>query len=413
MPRVFISYSHDSDPFKQMVLDLANRLRGHGVDAWIDQYLPDGPPEGWPRWMAAQIEQADFVLLVCTEIYNRRVSMNEEPGKGLGAVWESHLVFQSLYNTGTVNPKFIPVLPPGGEVKHIPTVLQGVQRYSPFSDVGYQELYRRLTGQPAVQMPALGKIIVMPPAAAPLPTPAIPIASSRAATMVRITTSNLALLASHEAAVYIPVVESQWDGQKARMVFQPEDSADGIFLDGLRDRQRDVRLAYKGNVATCRASGVQQRSKEGIDRWEINFLIQTPGYNSSMEFQAEGLTPDRAAVLRAERLLLNQHPAEPLKRGLANMREIMIQGQQQGTEILRSPFPDLFKQFGHRPNFFLEAAWITAVMQLKLGGTVEHVSRFELTLDGRNLQVQFEGRRHKYYSNVPAAEVKVSGTCTL
>jgi hypothetical protein len=45
-PRVFISYSHDSDKHRDRVLELADRLRADGVDAMIDQYI-QSPPEGW------------------------------------------------------------------------------------------------------------------------------------------------------------------------------------------------------------------------------------------------------------------------------------------------------------------------------------------------------------------------------
>ncbi|MEZ5480321.1 MAG: toll/interleukin-1 receptor domain-containing protein [Thiolinea sp.] len=65
MPKVFISYSHDSDAHKARVLDLSNRLRKDGIDCWIDQYEP-APPEGWPRKMDQGIREADFVLMVCT-----------------------------------------------------------------------------------------------------------------------------------------------------------------------------------------------------------------------------------------------------------------------------------------------------------------------------------------------------------
>ncbi|WP_356741458.1 toll/interleukin-1 receptor domain-containing protein [Pseudoalteromonas sp. APC 3250] len=37
-PKVFISYSHDSQEHKKWVLDLATRLRNSGVDAIIDQW---------------------------------------------------------------------------------------------------------------------------------------------------------------------------------------------------------------------------------------------------------------------------------------------------------------------------------------------------------------------------------------
>ena len=67
-PKVFISYSHDSDEHIDRVVDLSNRLRENGIDCQIDQY-EESPPEGWPRWMTKQIKGARFVLVVCTEKY--------------------------------------------------------------------------------------------------------------------------------------------------------------------------------------------------------------------------------------------------------------------------------------------------------------------------------------------------------
>jgi hypothetical protein len=45
-PRVFISYSHDSDEHSDRVLELADRLRGNGIDAIIDQYIQFPPEAG-------------------------------------------------------------------------------------------------------------------------------------------------------------------------------------------------------------------------------------------------------------------------------------------------------------------------------------------------------------------------------
>ena len=54
-----------------MVLQLANRFRTEqGIDCQIDQhFLPAYPAEGWMKWMRDQIDQADFVLMVCTKTY--------------------------------------------------------------------------------------------------------------------------------------------------------------------------------------------------------------------------------------------------------------------------------------------------------------------------------------------------------
>ena len=68
-PRVFISYSHDSDEHADRVLDLADALCAGGIDVRLDRYVHPAPAEGWPRWMAQNIEAARFVLLVCTDTY--------------------------------------------------------------------------------------------------------------------------------------------------------------------------------------------------------------------------------------------------------------------------------------------------------------------------------------------------------
>src|SRR6516165_3203836 len=107
--RVFISYSHDSAEHQYRVLQLANRLRSEGVDAIIDQYFPS-PPEGWPMWMDEQIRQAQFVLIVCTDTYRRRVERREEPGKGRGVLWEGQCIFNYIYSYDQQEKRFIPLV---------------------------------------------------------------------------------------------------------------------------------------------------------------------------------------------------------------------------------------------------------------------------------------------------------------
>jgi SEFIR domain len=45
-PKVFISYSHDSGSHEERVLALAERVRSHGVDAQLDQYVAGTPTQG-------------------------------------------------------------------------------------------------------------------------------------------------------------------------------------------------------------------------------------------------------------------------------------------------------------------------------------------------------------------------------
>jgi|GEM_PF-1257214 len=90
-PRVYISYSHDSAEHRERVIELAQRLRRDGIDAWIDRFEP-APPQGWPRWMQEQLERADFILVVCTPIYRQRF----EGSRTIN--WEGMLAVQLLYS---------------------------------------------------------------------------------------------------------------------------------------------------------------------------------------------------------------------------------------------------------------------------------------------------------------------------
>jgi hypothetical protein len=158
--KVFISYSHDSPEHLERVLKLSNRLRRDGIDCIIDQYEMS-PREGWPLWTMSQIEEARFVLIVCTETYHRRVRGKEAPGKGLGARWEGAILTQALYESEAASDKFIPVLFSSTDSAHIPVYLRNGTHY--VLDDDYEDLYRRLTNQPKQLKPALGKLRSMPP----------------------------------------------------------------------------------------------------------------------------------------------------------------------------------------------------------------------------------------------------------
>src|SRR5216683_1584784 len=107
--KVFISYSHDSDEHGKRVLALAEQLRSNGVQSSIDQYEPN-PAETWQIWMRKQIEEADYVLLVCTETYKRRFESAEEPSKGLGVIYEGSFITKAIYRGQGKNFKYIPIL---------------------------------------------------------------------------------------------------------------------------------------------------------------------------------------------------------------------------------------------------------------------------------------------------------------
>jgi HEAT repeat protein len=160
-PKVFISYSHDSDEHAARVLKLANELRRDGVDAIIDQYLTS-PPQGWPAWMDAHIRDDDFIIMVCTETYYRRVMRKEEPAVGHGVAWEGSLIYNHIYRDKCDLLRFVPVLLNGGSHDHIPDPLAGATYYLVETPRGYEGLLRQIFEQPEAQMPPIGKPPALP-----------------------------------------------------------------------------------------------------------------------------------------------------------------------------------------------------------------------------------------------------------
>ncbi len=159
-PKVFISYSHDSQEHQDKVLLFSNSLRSEGIDCILDQY-EDSPPEGWPRWMDKNIREADFVIMICTRDYYKRVMGLETDGIGLGVRWEGNLIYQHLYNSGTLNYKFIPAIFSNGNKSDIPEPLQGSTFYNVDNLQQFDTLYWRLRGV-KTKKPELGKLRELP-----------------------------------------------------------------------------------------------------------------------------------------------------------------------------------------------------------------------------------------------------------
>ena len=145
LAEVFISYSWDSDAHKKRVADFANRLSERGINVMIDQKC-ELPPEGWPRWMHKQVRDSRWVIMVCTETYCRRVTGDEQPGRGPGSNWEGNLITQQIYKNDLNNNKFIPVLFQHDDEKHVPDFVGGT-RYNVQDQSDFNKLCRRLGGR--------------------------------------------------------------------------------------------------------------------------------------------------------------------------------------------------------------------------------------------------------------------------
>ncbi|NQZ10486.1 MAG: TIR domain-containing protein [Algicola sp.] len=161
--QLFISYSHDSDQHVENILKLANDLRRAGFTVLIDQQIA-APAEGWPLWMENGIEDADFVLLICTETYKKRITSKEKKGIGFGCRFEGKLIYNSINNTASLNNKFLPILFNLNDKPHIPLLLSGDTFYllTPDDPKGFDDLKRRLVKKHKAFTSVVGEIEDIP-----------------------------------------------------------------------------------------------------------------------------------------------------------------------------------------------------------------------------------------------------------
>ena len=224
--RVFISYSHDSCAHEDRVLALADRLREGGIDAVLDQY-DTAPPDGWPMWMDREIQKADFVVLVCTDTYRRRVEGRDEPAKGRGVLWEARLVYNHLYQTDTAVQRFVPVLMDDADPSCIPWPIRGLTHYLIDNADGYQAFYRHLTGQSRQERPTLG-IVRSLPAIAPGSFPASLDLRSRPSRPTHLDQRNREQMLKRVRLDWIEGVLDQSLGQIARVDLDLQPAPDAV-----------------------------------------------------------------------------------------------------------------------------------------------------------------------------------------
>ena len=124
-PKVFISYAHESDEFRNQVKELANWLGQQGCEMLTDHpYLYRPPREGWQAWMLSCIQKANVVLVVCTESFRSGFEKTGPVNSGFGRTYESVILTQDLYDDAMQNDKIYPILPDGGDRKNIPIILR-------------------------------------------------------------------------------------------------------------------------------------------------------------------------------------------------------------------------------------------------------------------------------------------------
>jgi hypothetical protein len=152
IPKVFISYSHDTLEHKKWVLELAIRLRTNGIDAILDQWeLTAG--SDIPHYMENNLATADYTIMVCTSNYVQKAN------QGTGGVGYEKMIITSSLMKSINETKIIPIVRQSGQ-KTVPTFLTS-KMYIDFSnsdefELAYDNLIRAIHKSPIFKKPEIG-----------------------------------------------------------------------------------------------------------------------------------------------------------------------------------------------------------------------------------------------------------------
>ncbi len=152
-PRVFISYRRKPPAHLKAVTALAKKLnKDGGVVAIIDEDAGD-PDEGWINWMRNQVREADKVLLVFNEPYQRCYEgLDKDIKEGKGSTFEAIAIVGTFYNKGAHNDKFRAIILKETDRDFVSIDLQRHTIYEPNKPVGYEQLVTWLhKGRPAAK----------------------------------------------------------------------------------------------------------------------------------------------------------------------------------------------------------------------------------------------------------------------
>lgn len=118
MPTVFISYSWDTVGHKAWVRRFGEDLRARGITVWLDQFeLRLG--DDITKFMERGVSDADYVLLVCTEIFGQKA--NERRG---GVGYEQAIVTSEILDSNPARGRFVCILRQGAPSLSLPAYMR-------------------------------------------------------------------------------------------------------------------------------------------------------------------------------------------------------------------------------------------------------------------------------------------------
>lgn len=208
--------------------------------------------------------------------------------------------------------------------------------------------------------------------------------------------------------------------QDTQITLRTETPEADAFLRAIQKAHRAaIGVVWDTTAGLYEVFGAEQNWQGGSTAWKLVLREAQTDYGGGvMQMATAGRTADEIAELRARRILLNDPPlvqdGDAWNRPDDTLLEALVRRQNAPISVESSPLPKLYTVLGDRPEYFMAAARLLAILWLKLSGTIEHVLELSLNLEGAGtLVVSFRGRRARVYGNVDPPVIAIEGRCTL
>lgn len=283
-PKVFISYSWESEPHKEWVLRLATDLRTKGVDVILDRWhLRIG--DDIAAFMDESVSDADYILLVCSPNYAEK--SNARRG---GVGYEQNIISGELLTETSTRAKFIPLLRAGNPSIALPRFLKSKlfvdfrddDKYQPSLDQLLRHLFDASEYVPPMigARPTFENTIEAPPVSHPQPLKWILVAGTARLSIfsekLKDTSEDLGrLLARNQFGL----VTGGWPGvdDAVARAFAREITAKAYPLEDyltqiVVDNEEKLPAFPAGNLVVVKDGSIEEWT-EGVDRASAVILI--------------------------------------------------------------------------------------------------------------------------------------------
>ncbi|PPK60994.1 TIR domain-containing protein [Actinokineospora auranticolor] len=162
VPRVFVSYAHDSTEHKEAVREFATYLMVRiGLQVQLDQWDSDRRRD-WSLWAIEHLTDSDYILVIASPDYKQRADGRARSDEGRGSQFEAAIMRDALTrDLRGETERWLPVVLPGRSVDDIPTCLCGhsTTRFhvDELSEDGVAELIGAITGKGRFPTPERGE----------------------------------------------------------------------------------------------------------------------------------------------------------------------------------------------------------------------------------------------------------------